>query len=39
MPPTGHLSDVLVYTRTTAYRHDSIPAARTALRELGEEEG
>lgn len=39
MPPTGHLSGVLVYTRTTAYRHDSIPAARTALRELGEEEG
>ncbi|MFI5919740.1 ThuA domain-containing protein [Streptomyces anulatus] len=39
MPLTGHLSDVLVYTRTTAYRHDSIPAARTALRELGEEEG
>ncbi|WP_097956114.1 MULTISPECIES: ThuA domain-containing protein [unclassified Streptomyces] len=39
MPPTGHLADVLVYTRTTAYRHDSIPAARTSLRELGEEEG
>ncbi|MEU3701754.1 ThuA domain-containing protein [Streptomyces anulatus] len=39
MPLTGHLSDVLVYTRTTAYRHDSIPAARTALRELGEEAG
>ncbi|MFJ8970448.1 MULTISPECIES: ThuA domain-containing protein [Streptomyces] len=39
MPPTGHLKDVLVYTRTTAYRHESIPAARTALRELGEEEG
>ncbi|MFJ6609696.1 ThuA domain-containing protein [Streptomyces sp. NPDC091289] len=39
MSPTGHLSDVLVHTRTTAYRHDSIPAARTALRELGEEEG
>lgn len=39
MPLTGHLSDVPVYTRTTAYRHASIPAARTALREPGEEEG
>ncbi|MGH1556626.1 ThuA domain-containing protein [Streptomyces sp. L7] len=26
---------LLVYTRTTAYRHDSIPAAVTALRTLG----
>lgn len=39
MSRTGHLSDVLVFTRTTAYRHDSIPAGRTALRELGEEHG
>ncbi|MFJ8251798.1 hypothetical protein [Streptomyces sp. NPDC094466] len=39
MPLTGHLSDVLVHTRTTAYRHASIPAARTTLREPGEEEG
>ncbi|WUT00960.1 ThuA domain-containing protein [Streptomyces sp. NBC_00708] len=40
MPRTGRrLSDVLVYTRTTAYRHDSIPAGRAALRELGEEHG
>ncbi|MFB8209009.1 ThuA domain-containing protein [Streptomyces sp. NPDC056010] len=39
MPRTGRLSDVLVFTRTTAYRHDSIPAGRAALRELGEEHG
>ncbi|MCG7527561.1 ThuA domain-containing protein [Streptomyces sp. OfavH-34-F] len=39
MHRTGHLSDVLVYTRTTDYRHDSIPAGRAALRELGEEHG
>ncbi|GAA2985319.1 hypothetical protein JCM13580A_03060 [Streptomyces drozdowiczii] len=39
MPQTGRLSDVLVYTRTAAYRHDSIPAGRAALRELGGEHG
>ena len=39
MSRTGRLSDVLVCTRTTAYRHDSIPAGRAALRELGEEHG
>ncbi|TXS47925.1 ThuA domain-containing protein [Streptomyces sp. OR43] len=39
MPRTDRLSDVLVFTRTTAYRHDSIPAGQTALRELGEEHG
>ncbi|WP_326733683.1 ThuA domain-containing protein [Streptomyces sp. NBC_01022] len=39
MPQTDHLSDVLVFTRTTAYRHDSIPAGQAALRELGEEHG
>ncbi|WP_455352250.1 ThuA domain-containing protein [Streptomyces sp. SYSU K217416] len=39
MPQTGHLSDVLVYTRTTGYRHDSIPAGKAALRELGEAHG
>lgn len=39
MSQTGRLSDVLVYTRTAAYRHDSIPAGRAALRELGEEHG
>jgi len=37
--PTGHLSDVLVFTRTTAFRHDSIPAGTAALRELGQEHG
>lgn len=30
---------VLVYTRTTAYRHDSIPAAVTAVRSLGATHG
>lgn len=39
MSQTGHLSDVLVYTRTTGYRHDSTPTAREALRELGEDHG
>ncbi|MCX4647951.1 MULTISPECIES: ThuA domain-containing protein [unclassified Streptomyces] len=39
MPHTGHLSDVLVYTRTTGYRHDSIHAGTAALRELGEAHG
>ncbi|GAA3477760.1 ThuA domain-containing protein [Streptomyces yanii] len=39
MSQTGRLSDVLVFTRTTAYRHDSIPAGQAALRELGEEHG
>lgn len=39
MPRTNRLSDVLVYTRTTAYRHGSIPAGTAALRELGEENG
>ncbi|MEU3053704.1 ThuA domain-containing protein [Streptomyces griseus] len=32
-------SDVLVFTRTTAYRHASIPAGQAALCELGEEHG
>ncbi|WP_393063321.1 ThuA domain-containing protein [Streptomyces sp. LN549] len=39
MSQTDRLSDVLVFTRTTAYRHDSIPAGQAALRELGEEHG
>jgi type 1 glutamine amidotransferase len=39
MSRTGRLSDVLVYTRTTGYRHDSIPAGKAALRELGEAHG
>ncbi|NED86452.1 ThuA domain-containing protein [Streptomyces sp. SID11233] len=39
MSQPDRLSDVLVFTRTTAYRHDSIPAGRAALRELGEEHG
>ena len=39
MPRTGRLSDVLVYTRTTGYRHASIPAATAALRELGQAHG
>ncbi|MFE0464908.1 ThuA domain-containing protein [Kitasatospora sp. NPDC058965] len=39
MPQARSLSDVLVFTRTTGYRHDSIPAAITALRELGQEQG
>ncbi|QBI54447.1 ThuA domain-containing protein [Streptomonospora litoralis] len=30
---------VLVFTRTTGYRHDSIPAGVSALRQLGEEHG
>ncbi|GAB3458693.1 ThuA domain-containing protein [Streptomonospora sediminis] len=30
---------VLVFTRTTGYRHDSIPAGVAALRELGAENG
>ncbi|MEU1127189.1 ThuA domain-containing protein [Streptomyces sp. NPDC005899] len=38
MPTTGRPS-VLVYTRTTDYRHDSIPDGITALRELGAEHG
>lgn len=29
------LPKILVFTRTTAYRHDSIPDAVTAFRELG----
>ncbi|WP_330455806.1 ThuA domain-containing protein [Streptomyces sp. NBC_00820] len=39
MSRTGRLSDVLVYTRTTGYRHDSIPAGTAALRELGQAYG
>ncbi|QKW23998.1 ThuA domain-containing protein [Kitasatospora sp. NA04385] len=39
MPPTDRPTDVLVYTRTTGYRHASIPAATEALRELGREHG
>ncbi|MFG3367233.1 ThuA domain-containing protein [Streptomyces sp. NPDC048156] len=39
MPTSGHLSDVLVYTRTTGYRHDSIHTGKAALRELGETHG
>ncbi|MFJ9025990.1 ThuA domain-containing protein [Streptomyces sp. NPDC102259] len=39
MPQTGSLSNVLVYTRTTGYSHDSIPAGRAALCELGAEHG
>ncbi len=39
MPRTGRLSDVLLYTRTTGYRHDSIPAGTAALRELGQADG
>ncbi|WP_033211684.1 ThuA domain-containing protein [Kitasatospora phosalacinea] len=38
-PDGSRLGDVLVYTRTTAYRHDSIPAGVAAMRELGEEHG
>ncbi|MFF5973533.1 ThuA domain-containing protein [Streptomyces sp. NPDC012769] len=32
--PSGRSKDVLVYTRTTGYRHESIPAAAAALGEL-----
>ncbi|MGW8764381.1 ThuA domain-containing protein [Streptomyces sp. NPDC055815] len=32
-------SDVLIYTRTAGYRHDSIPAGATALAELAQELG
>ncbi|MEU9203522.1 ThuA domain-containing protein [Streptomyces sp. NPDC048332] len=39
MHPTDRLRDVLVFTRTTAYRHDSIPAGQAALRELGQDHG
>ena len=35
--PTG--SRVLVFSRTTGYRHASIPAAARAIRTLGEEAG
>ncbi|MFJ4680474.1 ThuA domain-containing protein [Kitasatospora sp. NPDC088783] len=39
MPATGRLTDVLLYTRTTGYRHASLPAATAALRELGRDHG
>ncbi|MCW8219411.1 ThuA domain-containing protein [Streptomyces halstedii] len=35
----GHPSRVLIYSRTTAYRHDSIPHGVAALRELCLESG
>ncbi|MER6912050.1 ThuA domain-containing protein [Streptomyces sp. NPDC000594] len=35
-PPDRTAKRVLVFSRTTGYRHDSIPAAVAALRELGE---
>ncbi|MET9655029.1 ThuA domain-containing protein [Streptomyces sp. JL2001] len=37
--PAGPAWDVLVYTRTTGYRHDSIPAGATALTELAKSAG
>jgi type 1 glutamine amidotransferase len=36
---TEHEFDVLVFTRTTGFRHDSIPAAVNAIRALGSEHG
>ncbi|AXI76376.1 ThuA domain-containing protein [Peterkaempfera bronchialis] len=39
MPASDALSAVLVFTRTTDYRHDSIPAGVAALRELGDAHG
>lgn len=33
------MSDILVYSRTTGYRHESIPAGIAAFRELGERHG
>ncbi|MGW4694674.1 ThuA domain-containing protein [Kitasatospora sp. YST-16] len=39
MPHPGRPTDVLLYTRTTGYRHDSIPAATAALHELGQDHG
>ncbi|MET9953770.1 ThuA domain-containing protein [Streptomyces sp. NPDC006339] len=36
---SGRPKDVLLYTRTTGYRHDSIPAAAAALAELAAEAG
>jgi uncharacterized protein len=38
MPPTA-VPTILVYTRTTDYRHASIPDGVTAFRELGAEHG
>jgi type 1 glutamine amidotransferase len=39
MPMPRHAARVLVYTRTTDYRHDSIPEGVRALTELGAENG
>jgi type 1 glutamine amidotransferase len=39
MPSSRQPSGVLLFTRTSAYRHDSIPAAIDALRELAAGEG
>ncbi|MDQ0792787.1 ThuA domain-containing protein [Streptomyces sp. B1I3] len=39
MPPTTGSPSVLLYTRTTDYRHDSIPDGLAAFRELGAEHG
>lgn len=39
MPDPRTDPEVLVFTRTTDYRHDSIPAGVAALRELGAAEG
>lgn len=38
-PTPRVLSSVLVFTRTTGYRHDSIPAGVDAIRRLGEANG
>ncbi|WP_079063220.1 ThuA domain-containing protein [Peterkaempfera griseoplana] len=38
-PSGGTLPAVLVFSRTTDYRHDSIPAGVAAFRELGDEHG
>ena len=38
-PPSTPSSRILVVTHTEGFRHDSIPAAETAIRELGQAEG
>jgi type 1 glutamine amidotransferase len=38
-PPSKEVPRVLLYTRTTEYRHESIPAGISAIRALGSEGG
>nr|WP_208326039.1 ThuA domain-containing protein [Amycolatopsis arida] len=38
-PSTTHTANVLVFSKTAGYRHDSIPAGIAAIEELGAENG